>query len=170
MQKHLYPANKRLERHVVLVCPEIHWNTGNIGRSCLAVDAFLHLIKPLGFSLNARELKRAGLDYWDKVKLNIWDDFDRFETTMAPAPGEIVLLTKKGLKPFWSMPSPRRLFLIFGSETKGLPESILLRYKEFTYHIPLTAETRSLNLSTAAGIVLYESFRQSGFENFWEPN
>ena len=170
MQKQSYPTDKQLERHVVLVCPEIHWNTGNIGRSCLAVDAFLHLIKPLGFSLNARELKRAGLDYWDKVKLNIWDDFDRFETTLTPAPGEIVLLTKKGLKPFWSMPSSRRLFLIFGSETKGLPESILLRYKEFTYHIPITAETRSLNLSTAAGIVLYESLRQSGFENFWESN
>jgi tRNA (cytidine/uridine-2'-O-)-methyltransferase len=167
MQKNPYPANKPFERHVVLVSPEIHWNTGNIGRTCLAVDAFLHLIKPLGFSLHARELKRAGLDYWDKVKLNVWDDFDRFEKTMAPAPGEIVLLTKKGLKPFWSMPSSKRLFLIFGSETKGLPQSIILRYKEFTYHIPITAETRSLNLSTAAGIVLYESLRQSGFEHFW---
>ena len=167
MQKNPYPANKLLERHVVLVSPEIHWNTGNIGRTCLAVDAFLHLIKPLGFSLHARELKRAGLDYWDKVKLNVWDDFDRFEKTMAPAPGEIVLLTKKGLKPFWSMPSSKRLFLIFGSETKGLPQSIILQYKEFTYHIPITAETRSLNLSTAAGIVLYESLRHCGFENFW---
>jgi tRNA (cytidine/uridine-2'-O-)-methyltransferase len=128
MPKHRYTTDERFERHVVLVSPEIHWNTGNVGRTCLAVNAFLHLIKPLGFSLHARELKRAGLDYWHRVKLHIWDDFDQFETALAPGPDEIVLLTKKGRSPFWSMPSPRRLFLIFGSETKGLPKSILFRY------------------------------------------
>jgi tRNA (cytidine/uridine-2'-O-)-methyltransferase len=167
MPKHRYTTDERFERHVVLVSPEIHWNTGNVGRTCLAVNAFLHLIKPLGFSLHARELKRAGLDYWHRVKLHIWDDFDQFETALAPGPDEIVLLTKKGRSPFWSMPSPRRLFLIFGSETKGLPKSILFRYKEFTYHIPTTQETRSLNLSTAVGIALYESMRHFPINNFW---
>jgi tRNA (cytidine/uridine-2'-O-)-methyltransferase len=170
MPEHRQTSNTRLERHVVLVSPEIHWNTGNIGRTCLATNAFLHLIKPLGFSLHARELKRAGLDYWDKVQLRIWEDFDQFETALAPAAGEVVLLTKKGRRPFWLMPSTHRLFLIFGSETKGLPESILARYKKFTYHIPITAHTRSLNLSTAAGIALYESLRDSGFEHYWNTN
>ena len=170
MPEHRYPTEGRFERHVILVSPEIHWNTGNIGRTCLAANAFLHLIKPLGFSLQAREVKRAGLDYWDKVKLRIWDDFDQFETALEPDPVEIVLLTKKGRRSFWSMPSEYRLFLIFGSETKGLPQSILSRYKEFTYHIPITAHTRSLNLSTAAGIALYESLRNSRFENYWNTH
>ena len=167
MYKNPYTSDIPPERHVVLVCPEIHWNTGNIGRTCLAVGAYLHLINPLGFSLQSRELKRAGLDYWDKVKLSIWDDFDRFETTLSPAPGEIVLLSKKGQKSFWSLPSQRRLFLVFGSETKGLPQSILLRYKAFSYHIPISSKIRSLNLSTAVGIALYESLRHGCLENFW---
>jgi tRNA (cytidine/uridine-2'-O-)-methyltransferase len=167
MPKKPHSAHKTLERHVVLVSPEIHWNTGNIGRTCLATGAFLHLIKPLGFSLDSREVKRAGLDYWNKVKLRVWDDFEKFEKTMAPKDGEVVLLTKKGAKPFWSMPSSKKLFLIFGSETRGLPISILLQYKEFTYHIPITREIRSLNLSTAAGIALYESLRHFPIKNFW---
>ena len=167
MQKNPYPANNTPERHVVLVSPEIHWNTGNIGRTCLAAGAFLHLIKPLGFSLESREVKRAGLDYWDKVKLRVWDDFEKFENTMSPAHSEVVLFTKNGAKPFWSMPSPKRLFLIFGSETRGLPQSILIHYRESTYHIPISAEIRSLNLSTAVGIALYESLRNCGIKNFW---
>ena len=167
MPKTPYPANNRPERHMVLVSPEIHWNTGNIGRTCLAAGAFLHLIKPLGFSLESREVKRAGLDYWDKVKLRVWNDFEEFKNTMAPSRGEVVLFTKKGAKPFWFMPSRRRLFLIFGSETRGLPQSILIQYKEFTYHIPMTKEIRSLNLSTAAGIALYESLRHCCINNFW---
>jgi tRNA (cytidine/uridine-2'-O-)-methyltransferase len=151
----------------VLVSPEIHWNTGNIGRTCLATGAHLHLIEPLGFSLDSRKVKRAGLDYWEKVKLRVWDGFDTFKKTMSPAAGEVVLLTKNGAKPFWLMPSPQRLFLIFGSETKGLPQSILFRYRESTYHIPIGEETRSLNLSTAVGVALYESLRHWGIENFW---
>ena len=119
---------RQLERHVVLVAPEIHWNTGNIGRTCLATDAFLHLIKPLGFSLDSRELKRAGLDYWEKVKLKVWDDFDIFLAEMAPQEGEVAVFSKRGSKSFWTMTCPRRLFLIFGSETRGLPENILRKY------------------------------------------
>ena len=151
--------NNTVERHVVLVAPEVHWNTGNIGRTCLGVGAFLHLIKPLGFSLESRELKRAGLDYWHKVKLSVWDDFNRFQEKMAPQKDEVALFTKNGATPFWSMPSSDRFFLIFGSETKGLPDTIISLYKHATYHIPITDEIRCLNLSTTVGIVLYESLR-----------
>ncbi|MGD2268853.1 MAG: tRNA (cytidine(34)-2'-O)-methyltransferase [Desulfobacterales bacterium] len=167
MQAKPCTENKGAERHVVLVCPEIHWNTGNIGRTCLATGAHLHLIEPLGFSLESREVKRAGLDYWQKVKLKVWDGFEQFEKTMSPADGEVVLLTKNGAKPFWFMPSPKRLFLIFGSETRGLPQFVLFRYRKSAYHIPIGEETRSLNLSTAVGIALYESLRHRGIENFW---
>ena len=151
----------KLERHVVLVAPDVPWNTGNIGRTCLGTGAFLHLIKPLGFSLEDRDLKRAGLDYWPEVKLTVWEEFERFQKEMAPAPGEVAVFTKNGALPFWSMPSPKRLFLIFGSETKGLPDSILSIYRKSTYHIPITGEIRCLNLSTSVGIALYESLRFS---------
>ena len=155
------------ERHVVLVSPEIHWNTGNIGRTCLATGAHLHLIKPLGFSLESREVKRAGLDYWNKVKLSVWDNFEDFKRKMKPRNAEVALFTKKGKKPFWSMPICNRMFLVFGSETLGLPEKILLMYKDSTFHIPITEEIRSLNLSTAAGIILYESLRHVNINHFW---
>ncbi|MFC1857343.1 tRNA (cytidine(34)-2'-O)-methyltransferase [Thermodesulfobacteriota bacterium] len=148
-----------MERHIILVAPEVHWNTGNIGRTCLGAQAFLHLIKPLGFSLTSRQVKRAGLDYWPKVKLAVWDDFEEFQKNLKPQQDEVALITKKGNHPFWSMPSPERLFLLFGSETKGLPETILSIYPDRTYHIPISDEIRSLNLSTAVGIVLYESLR-----------
>jgi tRNA (cytidine/uridine-2'-O-)-methyltransferase len=152
---------------VVLIAPEIHWNTGNIGRTCLATGAFLHLVKPLGFSLDSRELKRAGLDYWEKVKLTVWDDFDILLDQMNPRDGEVAVFSKRGAKPFWSMISPRRLFLVFGSETRGLPENILQQYAKATYYIPITSEIRSLNLSTAAGIALYESLRAANPFHAW---
>ena len=147
-------------RHVVLVAPEVHWNTGNIGRTCLGADAMLHLIRPLGFSLDDRQVKRAGLDYWHKVALKLWDDFDQFLTEMAVDPGEVALFTKSGRHPFWRMPTPRRIFMVFGSETKGLPSSILDGYPDQTYHIPIESGIRCLNLSTSVGIALYENVRQ----------
>lgn len=151
--------DRNIERHVVLVSPEVPWNTGNIGRTCLGTGAFLHLVKPLGFSLDSKELKRAGLDYWHRVKLNVWNDFASFLKTMTPQKEEVALFTKNGAKPFWNMPTSERLFLVFGSETKGLSEAILSKYKGATYNIPITSEIRCLNLSTAVGIVLYESLR-----------
>ena len=151
--------NNKIERHVVLVEPQVPWNTGNIGRTCLGTGAFLHLIKPLGFSLDNRELKRAGLDYWHKIKLSVWDDFKRFHHEMAPGKEEVAVFTKNGPAPFWSMPFQKRLFLIFGSETKGLPEEMIYEYKHTTYRIPITSEIRCLNLSTTVGIALYESLR-----------
>lgn len=147
-------------RHVVLVAPEVHWNTGNIGRTCLGAGAALHLIKPLGFSLNDRQVKRAGLDYWPKVALSVWDDFDQFLGAMAPGEHEIALMTKNGAKPYWQIPVPRRIFMVFGSETKGLPASILERYGNHTFFIPIESHIRCLNLSTAVGIALYENVRR----------
>ncbi len=164
------PLNKTpadIERHVVLVSPDVHWNTGNIGRTCLGAGARLHLIKPLGFSLEEKEVKRAGLDYWPRVRLSVWHDFDCFINGLSPKEHEIVLFTKKGLKPFWTMPAGKRLFLVFGSETKGLPESILSMYRRSTYYIPISGEIRSLNLSTAAGIGIYESLRTADPFHAW---
>ncbi len=156
-----------IERHVVLVRPDVHWNTGNIGRTCIGAGARLHLIRPLGFSLDSRQVKRAGLDYWPLVNLSTWDDFDTFKTTLKVRSEEVILLTKNGAAPFWSMPSPPRLFLVFGSETRGLPASILEQYPEATYHIPVSRKIRSLNLSTAAAIVLYESLRGNPPRHEW---
>lgn len=146
-------------RHVVLVSPDIHWNTGNIGRTCLGTETRLHLIKPLGFSLDSRWVKRAGLDYWQHVDLKIWDDFQTFLNVVAPRKDELFLFSKKGAKPFWSLPVMKRMFLVFGSETKGLPPSILTSYSNAVYSIPISRRIRSLNLSSAVGIVLYETLR-----------
>ena len=149
-----------IERHVVLVSPEIHWNTGNIGRTCIGAGASLHLIKPLGFSLGQKEVRRAGLDYWHKVKLSVWDDFEAFSASLKIQREEAALFTKNGAHSLWEMPFRRRMFLFFGSETYGLPEHIRNAYgRESTYHIPISKEIRSLNLSTAVGIALYESLR-----------
>lgn len=158
---------KIFERHVVLVAPEIHWNTGNIGRTCLAVGAGLHLIEPLGFSLEDRHLKRAGLDYWKQVALSVWDTFDRFTDALSPLESEIALLSKAGAESFRRLPVSKRLFLIFGGETTGLPPNIVKRYPTNTYHIPIRSEIRSLNLSTAVGIALYESLRRAPLAHDW---
>ena len=154
-----FTLNPTIERHVVLVAPDVHWNTGNIGRTCLGTGAFLHLIKPLGFSLESRELKRAGLDYWRNVKFLVWEDFSGFKKKMAPKKDEIALFTKNGAKPHWSLPFRKRLFLVFGSETKGLSQNIISMYPDATFYIPITTQIRCLNLSTAVGIALYESLR-----------
>jgi tRNA (cytidine/uridine-2'-O-)-methyltransferase len=152
-------SDRTLERHVVLMHPDVHWNTGNIGRTCVGTGAHLHLVRPLGFSLDSRQVKRAGLDYWPKVQLSTWDDFESLKTALKVRAREVVLFTKNGATPFWSMPSTPRLFMVFGSETQGLPDKILKQYPDATYHIPISREIRSLNLSTAAAIVLYESLR-----------
>ena len=158
-----------VERHIVLVAPEIHWNTGNIGRTCLGVDAWLHLIEPLGFSLESREVKRAGLDYWPNIKLQVWADFEAFLTWAAPLDEEMALFSKTGRNPYWEIPSRKRMFLVYGSETKGLPQSLLNRYKNVAYHVPTNRKIRSLNLSTVVGITLYESIRLNAPVHRWAP-
>jgi tRNA (cytidine/uridine-2'-O-)-methyltransferase len=152
-------AQASCERHVVLVAPEIHWNTGNIGRTCLGTGTTLHLIEPLGFSLDEKQVKRAGLDYWKHVDLRIWPSFEDFMNAMAPVPQEICLFTKNGPRLFWDLPPLDRLFLVFGAETKGLPPTILNHFQGAHFAIPMTGPVRSLNLSTAVGIALYESLR-----------
>jgi tRNA (cytidine/uridine-2'-O-)-methyltransferase len=148
-----------MERHVVLVAPEVHWNTGNIGRTCLGVNAKLHLIRPLGFSLSGKQVKRAGLDYWHKVNLTVWNDLEHFFSNERPVVEEMALFSKKGLHPYWKIPLSSRLFLFFGSETKGLPPHLLETFISQTYYIPISDQIRCLNLSTTVGITLYESLR-----------
>lgn len=164
-----YAPQEGCERHVVLVAPEVHWNTGNIGRTCLGAGARLHLIKPLGFSLDSRQVRRAGLDYWPQVPLTVWSDAEQFFREVAPSPAEVCLFSKSGARSFRRMPYLRRMYLIFGSETRGLPETIHQRFPEASYHIPIGEAVRSLNLSTAVGIALYESLRDASLLHAWPP-
>ena len=148
--------------HVVLVHPEIHWNTGNAGRTCLAAGATLHLVKPLGFSLDEPEVKRAGLDYWEHVKPRVWPGWDTFEREL-PALGEAYFFSTKGTRVFWDAPlgEPRDIVLIFGRETGGLPPVLHERYRERFLTMQMHSQhVRSLNLSTSVGIALYEVLRQ----------
>ncbi len=146
--------------HVVLVEPEIPPNTGNIGRLCLATDSHLHLVKPLGFSLDDRALKRAGLDYWQEVKVTIWESFAELRASQA-ADARFWFLTTKSQRAYWDVQFRPGDFLVFGRETKGLPESLLEENAGQTLTIPMTSKTRSLNLATATGIVLFEAVRQA---------
>ena len=147
--------------HVVLVHPEIHWNTGNAGRTCLAVGATLHLIKPLGFSLDEREVRRAGLDYWEHVDVRVWDSWERFEREL-PRLGEPYFFSTKGTRSFWDAPlSGPDVVLLFGRETGGLPAPVRERYADRLVTMPMhSPHVRSLNLSTSVGIALYEVLRQ----------
>lgn len=146
--------------HVVLVEPEIPPNTGNIGRLCLAVGAHLHLIKPLGYSLDDRELKRAGLDYWKDVKVTVWENFEEMQAGRSPA-ARFFYLTTKTKRPYWDVCFQDGDILVFGRESKGLPEKLLATNQERCLTIPMVPNSaRSLNLSTAAGIVVYEAVRQ----------
>src|SRR6478672_3095565 len=143
--------------NVVLVEPEIPPNTGNIGRLCLATGSTLHLIKPLGFSLDDRELKRAGLDYWPEVEVRLWDSFAELQA--AQAGQRFFFLTTKTKRAYYDVHFRPGDFLVFGRETKGLPESLLAAHREHLLTIPMRG-TRSLNLATAVGIVLFEAVRQ----------
>jgi len=146
--------------HVVLVEPEIPPNTGNVGRLCLATGAHLHLVKPLGFSLDDKLLKRAGLDYWREVQVTLWDSFAALTAAQA-VDQRYWFLTTKATRAYWDAEFRDGDFLVFGRETKGLPESLLAAHPERALTIPMKEHTRSLNLSTAAGIVLYEAVRQT---------
>ena len=156
------PIARRPKTHVVLLHPEIHWNTGNAGRTCLAVGATLHLIEPLGFSLDERQVKRAGLDYWEHVAPRLWPSWAAFEREL-PTLGTAYFLSAKAKRVFWELPfdEPHDLVLIFGGETSGLPPEFHQRYGDRFVGMPiLSPHVRSLNLSTAVGIALYEVMRQ----------
>jgi tRNA (cytidine/uridine-2'-O-)-methyltransferase len=143
--------------NVVLVEPEIPPNTGNVGRLCLATKSTLHLVKPLGFSLDNRQLKRAGLDYWEDVDLKVWNSLN--ELRQANASARFFFVTTKTRRAYWNVAFRPGDFLIFGRETKGLPESLLAENREACLTIPMHG-TRSLNLATAVAIILFEACRQ----------
>lgn len=146
---------------VVLLCPEIPPNTGNVGRLCLAAGATLHLVGPLGFTLDDRAVKRAGLDYWPDVDLRLWENWEAFAGTCLSREGaRFFLLTTKTDAPYWAATYVPGDYLIFGSETRGLPESLLAAHPDRLRTIPQQPTVRSLNLATAVGIVLYEAVRQ----------
>ena len=148
--------------HVVLVHPDIPHNTGAIGRLCLSTGARLHLVKPLGFELDEKAVKRAGLDYWPHVDLVVWESLEEFEAHLEQAEASYHLLTTKTEQQYWQSSYQKGDYLIFGSETRGLPESLLEASAAQCSTIPMdTTHVRSLNLATAAGIVLYEGMRQT---------
>jgi tRNA (cytidine/uridine-2'-O-)-methyltransferase len=144
--------------NVVLVEPEIPPNTGNIGRLCLATGSTLHLVKPLGFSIDDRTLKRAGLDYWKEVDVQLWDSFQELQAA-RDANARCFFLTTKSNRAYYDVTFEGGDFLVFGRETKGLPEPLLAQHSEELLTIPMKG-TRSLNLATAVGIVLFEAMRQ----------
>lgn len=151
-----------MSTHVVLVHPEIHWNTGNAGRTCLAAGATLHLVEPLGFSLGEREVKRAGLDYWEHVDLRVWKNWAAFESEL-PTLGEPYFFSTKATRVLWDAPlgSPNGVVLVFGRETGGLPDELHERYRDRFVGMPILSPfVRSLNLSTSVAIAVYEVLRQ----------
>lgn len=147
--------------HIVLYQPEIPHNTGAVGRLCLASGARLHLIKPLGFSIDDKQLKRAGLDYWKEVDVRVWDQFEDLQAEAEASGAPLFYLTTKTTRAHWDAPFPPECYLVFGPETRGLPESLLTAHPDHCFRIPMLG-TRSLNLATAVGIVLYEAVRQTG--------
>jgi tRNA (cytidine/uridine-2'-O-)-methyltransferase len=144
--------------NVVLVEPEIPPNTGNVGRLCLATRSILHLVRPLGFTLDHRQLRRAGLDYWDEVQVCLWESLDALQQAQ-PLGTRYFFLTTKAQRPYHSVSFQNGDFLVFGRETKGLPDKLLAAQAGNCITIPMHG-TRSLNLATAVAIVLFEAVRQ----------
>jgi tRNA (cytidine/uridine-2'-O-)-methyltransferase len=143
--------------HVALIQPQIPPNTGNIARLCAATDTSLHLIEPLGFSLDDSELKRAGLDYWHAVDLWVHPDWFAFRDAIGR--DRCLYFSANAERSFWDAPYESNSCLVFGSETEGMPTRILEKHPERCFTIPMGGPVRSLNLATAAGIVLYEAIR-----------
>ena len=148
--------------HVALIQPQIPPNTGNIARLCAATDSPLHLIEPLGFSLDAREVRRAGLDYWDKTDLWLHSDWYAFRDAISR--DRCLYFSANAERDYRRAPYRDRCVLVFGSETEGMPVRILEKHPERCFRIPMSAEVRSLNLANAVSVVLYEGLRQLGLE------
>ena len=159
-----------MKLNIVLVEPEIPQNTGNIARTCAALGAKLHLVYPLGFSISEKQVKRAGLDYWDKLDIEEHISFSKFLEKYKPEENNMFFVTTKG-KHIYSEPDYRKMdeiFILFGKETKGLPEDVLIKYIDKTIRIPMRPTLRSLNLSNSVSIVVYDIFRQKEFEDLEE--
>lgn len=153
--------------NIVLFQPEIPANTGNIARTCVATNTRLHLIMPIGFSIDDKHLKRAGLDYWQHLDLIIWDSLEHFlENTNDK---NYFLITKFGKNLYsdikFNINSDEEIYFIFGRETKGLPENFRKKYKDKTLMIPMTENVRSLNLSNTASLIIYEALKQQNFKS-----
>ena len=146
--------------HVALVEPEIHWNTGNTGRSCLAAGAQLHLVAPLGFSLDDKQVRRAGLDYWPRVAPRLWPDLDAFEAAL-PALGAPFLISPDAPRLYWEVRYPPRVVLMLGRESVGFSQAVRHRYADRMVRVPMAdPELRSVNVSTCAALVMFEVLRQ----------
>ena len=149
--------------NIVLHEPEMPANTGNIGRTCVAAGARLHLIEPLGFSINDKMVKRAGLDYWDKLDVTVYNDYEDF---LKKNPGaKIYMATTKAHKTYSDVHYEDDCYIMFGKESAGIPEDILVSSEDTCIRIPMIEEARSLNLSNSVAIVVYEALRQQGFDN-----
>ena len=147
--------------NVVLLEPEMPANTGNIGRTCVATGTRLHLIEPLGFRLNEKAIKRAGLDYWQDLEVTVYDNYADF---LERNPGaKIYMATTKAHKVYTEVAYEPDCYLMFGKESAGIPEEILLKHPDTSVRIPMNSEIRSLNLSNSVAIVLYEALRQNQF-------
>lgn len=159
-----------MKLNIVMVEPEIPQNTGNIARTCAAIGAKLHLVKPLGFEISDKYLKRAGLDYWDKLTIEMHENLQEFLEKYPPEENDMYFATTKGKQCYSDMDyiKSEEVFLLFGKETKGLPEDLLQKHIENTIRIPMKEHLRSLNLSNSVAIVAYEVFRQVGFEQLEE--
>lgn len=148
--------------HIVLVEPEIPQNAGNIARTCAATGTRLHMIRPLGFEVTDKYLKRAGLDYWHLVDISYYDSFDELKAQYPN--GRFFYFTTKGRKIHSEAKFEDGDFLVFGKETKGLPEELLLKHEGECLRIPMYSEARSLNLSNSVAVALYEAIRQTGYQ------
>lgn len=149
--------------NIVLHEPEIPANTGNIGRTCVATGARLHLIEPLGFSLDEKKLKRAGMDYWSQLDVTVYDDYQDFLNRNPGA--KIYMATTKAHQTYCDVQFEDDCYIMFGKESAGIPEEILVDNEDTCIRIPMVGEIRSLNLSNSVAIVLYEALRQLGFES-----
>ncbi len=147
--------------NIVLISPQIPQNTGNIARTCAATGARLHLVRPMGFEVDDKKLKRAGLDYWYDLDITYYDNIEDFYNKNS---GKFYYLSTKAQKLYSDCDLSGDIYLVFGREDKGLPEELLLQNRENTIRLPMQATARSLNLSNAVAIVVYESLRQGGFE------
>ncbi|MBI5201417.1 MAG: tRNA (cytidine(34)-2'-O)-methyltransferase [Elusimicrobia bacterium] len=147
--------------NVVLVEPEIHWNTGNIGRTCVATRTNLHLVKPLGYKIDSAQIRRSGLDYWPKLKLTVHESFAAFEAFL-PKDASLLLFSTHAETSFWDAPYREDSFLLFGKESEGFSQDIRDRYAGRFYRVPVSTDVRSLNLSSCAAVCLFEGLRRVG--------
>jgi len=146
--------------NIVLINPEIPFNTGNVGRSCVGTGAMLHLVGKLGFKIEEKEIRRSGLDYWPRLKYRRYADFESFLKSL-PDDASLFFFSTKGKKSFWDARFDKDSYLIFGSESSGLPQELYKTYADRLYKIPVNADIRSLNLSSSVAVALFEALRQT---------